>query len=50
MPCVYRSTFPRKSTLVSECIRPSAKHAAFRELCDDFAPTGQKDGLRRTST
>jgi len=49
MPCVYRSNFPRKSALVLECFRPSAKDAAFRELCNDSAPTGQNDGLRRTS-
>jgi hypothetical protein len=46
MPCVYRSTFARKGTLVSECIRPSAKDAAFRELCNDSAPTVENDELK----
>jgi hypothetical protein len=27
--------------MVSECIRPTAKDEAFRELCNDSAPTVQ---------
>jgi len=50
MPCVYRLNFSRKGTLVSECIRTSAKDAAFREMCNDSAPAIENDGLRRTST